>query len=262
MTNEDKIKLLVNFLTTKFSYSLLSIIKHNCDILHKENRSSFNLLVIMKDNFDFQKFYKELTEAKNIHKIFLQTDILLLKQKEVSDSCDIFPIEYLEMIDSEKALYGKNLVDLIKIENTNLRLQIESNMRRNIILLKNAFIYDKKNILNVMEASLNNFLISLKNLLRIHDVPVKAMTARDILIKTADIIELDIQLFFLIIRIIDSPKIIKTDNIELEEIYYKYLTQIENIVTFVDKLDIALKKQVGSKKTQTPQTKKNAKNTK
>lgn len=264
MKNDNKLQQLVNFLTTKFSYSLLSIIKHDSDILHEENRSCFNLLIIMKDNFDFQKFYKELTEAKNIHKIFLKTDILILKQKEVSDSCDIFPIEYLEMMDSEEVLYGKKLADLIKVETTNLRLQIESNMRRNTILLKNAFIYDNNNLLKVIEASVNNFLISLKNLLRMHEVPVKEMTARDILIKTADIIELDIQFFFLLIRIIDSPKILKTDKINLENIYYKYLEQIENIVTFVDKLDLALKKPVISKKVTnvSAHTKKNAKNTK
>ncbi len=197
MEKDFNFNLLISFISTKFSYSILSIIKHKSDILHKENRSKFNLIIIMKDNFDFKNFYSELQANKKILKIFLKTDTLILKQKELTDSCDIFPIEYLEMIDSEQSLYGKSLSELINIEDTNLRLQIESNIRRNIILLKNAFIYNHKNIVSVLEASLNNFVICLKNILRMNGVPVKEMTARDVLIKAADIIELDIQLFFL-----------------------------------------------------------------
>ena len=258
MKKEVSFNLLINFLTNKFSYSILSLIKHNSDILHKENRSKFNLLIIMKDNFEFKKFYKELLEAKPIYKIFLQTDILILKQKEIKDSCDIFPIEYLEMIDSEEPLYGKKLSELISIENTNLRLQVESNIRRNIILLKTAFIYDNKNLVKVLEASANHFVISLKNLLRLYDVPVKEMSARDVLIKTADIIELDIQVFFLLFSIIDNPKFLKKDKIDINEIYYSYLEQIENIVSFVDKIDVNIKKIETIKKPNTT-IKKNAK---
>jgi hypothetical protein len=256
MKKDAKFNLLINFLTNKFSYSLVSLIKHQSDILHKENKSKFNLLIIMKDNFEFKQFYKELREAKNIYKIFLETDILILKQKEAKDSCDIFPIEYLEMIDSEETLYGKKLSEIISIEKTNLRLQVEANIRRNIILIKNAFIYDHKHLINILEASLNNFVISLKNLLRMYEVPVKEMSARDVLIKTADIIELDIQTFFLLIRIIDNPTILKKDKIDIDEIYYSYLEQIENIVTFVDKLDVTAKKAEPAKKIT---TKKNAK---
>jgi hypothetical protein len=89
-----------------------------------------------------------------------------------------------------------------------------------------------------------------------YEVPVKEMSARDVLIKTADIIELDIQTFFLLIRIIDNPTILKKDKIDIDEIYYSYLEQIENIVTFVDKLDVTAKKAEPAKKIT---TKKNAK---
>ncbi|MDD4527277.1 MAG: hypothetical protein PHF25_04465 [Candidatus Margulisbacteria bacterium] len=249
MLTMNKQKPLIAFLINKFSYSLLSIIKHSSDILHKDNKSASNLLIIMKDNFEFKRFYKELHEDKKIFKIFQQTDTLILTQREIKESCDIFPIEYLEMIDSEEALYGKKLSEIIKIENKNLRLQIESNIRRNIILLKSAFIYDKKHIAQTLNASLNSFIISLKNLLRFHNVPVKEMSARDVLIKTADIIELDIQLFFLLMRIIDNPRLIKIDKIDIEEIFYLYLAQVENIVTFVDKLDVTTKKDTIKKAT-------------
>jgi len=233
---------LITFLVNKFSYSVTSIIKHRSDLLHDENKSSQNLLLIMKDNFEFKNFYKEIEADKKAYKAFQNTDVLILRQKEITDSCDIFPIEYLEIIDSEQAIIGKKLSELVKIKDTNLRLQIESNIRRNSILLKNAFIYNKKNIINILEGSLNNFIISLKNLLRLHDVPVQEMSARDILVKTADIIEFDIQLFFLLIRIMENPKTIKTKKIDIDDIFCSYLAQIDNIAAYVDKLDLTPKK--------------------
>ncbi len=254
MAKLDKQQPLINFLVNKYSYALLGIVKHKSDLLHSDDKSISNLLIIMKDNFEFKKFYKEIQEDKNVFKALQQTDTLIITQKELKDSCDIFPIEYLEMIDSEELVYGKKLSEIITIDNKNLRLQIESNLRRNIILIKKSFIYDKKNIAQIIEASLNNFMVSLKNLLRYHDISVKEMSGRDVLIKTADIIELDIQLFFLLIRIANNPKLIKIDKLNIEDVFYLYLNQLENIVAFVDKLEVVNK--VNTKKQTT--TKKNA----
>ncbi|GEM_PF-4608569 len=263
MPKQDKQQPLINFLMNKFSYSVISIIKHRSDLLHDDNKSSQNLLLIMKDNFEFKNFYKELEADKKAHKSFRSTDILIMRQKEITDSCDIFPIEYLEITDSEEAIVGKKLADLVKIKNTNLRLQIESNIRRNSILLKNAFVYNKKDVVSILEGSLNNFVVSLKNLLRLHDVPVGRMSARDILVKTADIIEFDIQLFFLLMRVMENPKTIKLNKLDIDDIFCSYLAQIDNIAAYVDKLDLSQKNaSVKKAPTKKPASKKNEKESK
>jgi hypothetical protein len=239
MSQKNNIELLFGFIQDYFLSNLVSVIQHSSNILHRENLSHSNLLVIVDDSFQIELFYERIIKEKNIYKIFLQTDVLFMKQTEIIASCDIFPIEYLEIIDTEISLFGKKLANLVSIDKINLRLQIESNARRNIILLKKAFLYDHKNLLNILDASFNDFIISMKNLLRLHEVSVKEISVRDVVINLANLIDFDIKLFFLVIRILDDTYVLKVEKLDMQDIFIKYLGEVEKIVAFIDKIEIS-----------------------
>lgn len=68
---------------------------------------------------------------------------LLLTRSEFLSSADVFPMEYLDIADSRKVIFGTDPVGDLKITNDNLRHQVEEQLRGTISSLRRALLASK-----------------------------------------------------------------------------------------------------------------------
>ncbi len=97
-----------------------------------------------------------------LNKIAKRIPVLLFTETELKRTTDCYPIELLEMVRTEKVLFGKSIRPLIQVEPSALRLEIESNCRRNLILLRQQAWHNPFTLAKTLRASLSQLLHTLK----------------------------------------------------------------------------------------------------
>jgi len=239
MKNKIKQLSLSDEIIKLFQADLISVITHPRSLLEKAQISSKTLLLIFNNKFTFSTFSTIINTNKELSKLIAQNMPLIFTEEEIINSCDIFPIEFYEILATGEVLYGKKLNDLVDIKNTNLRLQIESNLRRNIILLRQEYFIRKKELPLLLKESLNNVLLSLNNLLRLQDNYTQELNPRQILLKATEFLSINVESFFVIIRELESPiNKNKKDIINWNGLFHNYLNELASIVREVDALEV------------------------
>jgi len=103
-----------------------------------------NNLLFVVDNLDFNVLeqIKELV-IKHSNK----TDIvpLFFTKEELVDGSDVFPLEFLDIKQPHRLLFGEDVIDKIKFSKKNVRRQVEFELRSKLIHLRENYIWIKKN---------------------------------------------------------------------------------------------------------------------
>jgi hypothetical protein len=97
-----------------------------------------------------------------LSKIAKRVPVLLFSETELRRTTDCYPIELLEMARTETVLVGKSIRPLIQVEAAALRLEIEANCRRNLILLRQQAWREPFALPRILRASLGQLLQTLK----------------------------------------------------------------------------------------------------
>lgn len=198
---------------------------------HLGKKSDYNLLVLTE--------LLGISDLQKICKVSNQwikqgnPPPLLFTLKRFKNSADVFPIEFMDIRDNHKILYGENpLLDLSIVEE-NLRLELEHELKGKLIQISERFLMTESNpklVTNLMVQTLSTFLILFKNALRLFDQkpPLRKMEALEELHKH---IPCDVEVFRMVERLKTGEKIKDLDMIKLFE---RYLKAIENIVDAID----------------------------
>jgi len=230
---------LANLIIQNFKLELVSVISHESALIKKEQDRSTKLLLIFNNTFNYQKFATSINTNKQLSKIFSKNVPLIFTEEELINSCDIFPIEFYEILAKSTVLFGKNLSDIIIINDSNLRLQIESNLRRNIILLRQEYFSQRKIRETLIQESINNVLSCVNNLLRIKDCYTAGLNARQILLKASEFLKIDVEAFFVIIRELETNvKKKKKEAVDWDILFHNYLKELQVLIREVDSLEI------------------------
>lgn len=135
--------------------------------------SDINTFIVLKDNANSEDILKIKDLYRGSKKIPLAIP-LILKESEIIKSADVFPIEFLEIIEKNRLIRGKDVLLELKISKKDVRVQCESEIRSKIIgLRKMLFGIDEisKN-LDIIYKSLTSTIILLKQLLRLKDIEI------------------------------------------------------------------------------------------
>ncbi|MEW5814708.1 MAG: nucleotidyltransferase domain-containing protein [Spirochaetota bacterium] len=100
--------------------------------------SDINLLVILNKH-DAAK----ITQcARLTHRILSKKKItlLILTRDEFLNSSDVFPMEYLDIRETGRLMYGNTDAQSLKIDNENLRLEVEEHLRGSITHLRQLIL--------------------------------------------------------------------------------------------------------------------------
>jgi predicted nucleotidyltransferase len=158
--------------------------------------------------------------------------------EELNDAADVFPIEFLQMEQARKVLYGRDPFEFIKISRANLRHQTEYELRTKLIQLRRLYIPASTSIeklSSLMSASLASFAALFRAVLILHrqEPPI---TKPDTVRATVRLLELDASPFERIFELRANDRLSLTET-EANKVFAAYLTQIERVIEVVDRLD-------------------------
>ncbi len=171
MNLSDKIKShLIEEIKKIFKNNLISIIIYGSyargDFV--KGKSDINILIVRKK--------RDNKELKALHKIIkkwkyrINIDIpLVLTEQEIKTSTDVYPMEYYDIKEHNIVLYGKDVFKNLKIANKNLRLELENQVKSNVIRLRRHYsvTQSKHSIKKVLLLSIPVFNVVIDNILRL-----------------------------------------------------------------------------------------------
>jgi predicted nucleotidyltransferase len=232
---EDKLQDLVDRLKHAHGERLLSVVLYGSAATgeHKEHFSDLNVLCVLT-----RITPEELASDGPIFEWWRaqgNPSPLLLSETELRTSTDCFPIEFEDMKERRRVLFGKDLIQDLVIEKTFYRAQVEMELRSKLLRLrqKAADVLTKKpELLRLMIDSVSNFLVLARHALLVSGMP-SGWRKREIVRHLPDI-GADGTPFDTLLDLRDQSKLAK--DVDPQELFGSYLKQIEALVEHVDRL--------------------------
>jgi hypothetical protein len=155
--------------------------------------------------------------------------------EEIADSSDVFPIEFLDISEARRVLFGTDPFTGLRIETENLRHQLEYELRAKLIMLRRLYIPASRNanrLARLMAESLDNFAVLFRHVLMMlgKEAP---FNKRECVMSLADELKLGKNVFARIFEYTTDEEVWL--EWETNETFAKYLAQIEKVIEVVDK---------------------------
>jgi hypothetical protein len=136
-------------------------------------KSNINLLVLLaKQDTELLKQYAALHKRWQKEQVVVP---LFLTQAELRSSLALFPLEYLEIQEQHVLLAGRDPFPELRIDERNLRLQCEQELRGNLLRLRQRFVEGgagTEAITILLPLSVTALMPCLRGLLRVKERPV------------------------------------------------------------------------------------------
>jgi len=199
-----------------------------------KGKSDINLLVVLTSTG-----MDKLADVLNTVQVWKKSRVavpLVMTKAFMKSSLDCYPIEFLNMRNSYILIYGENVLEGLKFKPEDLRLQIERELKGKLILLRNGYLEAGGNVRQLKQLisrsltafiSIFNALLYLKNESAPHN-------RRDTIKEIAKIFTVDAEVFLSCADI--KEDVDKLSGKEVEEVFKKYLREVEKICNMVDAL--------------------------
>jgi len=153
---------------------------------------------------------------------------LMLTVKHMQTSTDVFPIEFLEMKDNHHLLYGQDLLLELPIQESNIRLQCEQQLKGKLIRIRQAYLeigLRKKGIKALLEESLNSLFPIFRGLIRLKTANMAPTDKERIINDLAKHFGVD-------------PEAFKMGSGAVEPFFEKYISEIQKLAIASDELKV------------------------
>jgi hypothetical protein len=156
---------------------------------------------------------------------------------ELLRAADVFPIEFLQMEQARKTLYGSDPFEFIDISNANLRHQAEYELRTKCLQLRRLFISaasSGEQLTSLMTRSLSSFAALFRAVLMLHGATAP-VSKREAVRATVRVLGLDGAPFERIFEISErkDTRLAKQD---ADDLFGSYLAQLRRVVDAVDQI--------------------------
>ena len=228
---------LVSQLRAAYGAALQSVVLYGSAAAgeHIAKRSDYNVLVIV-DALDAPKLVaasataRAWTEAGNPAPLTLTT-------REWRGSADIFPMEYADILDRHRVLYGDPPFSGITVAARDLRLQLEQEAMGKLIKLRQGVLAsgnDPARQIELLGASASAIMIIFRAMLRLHgDTPAKDNI--QVAEAVARRIGFDAAPFDRVVRHVRGEKPLATS--EVSTVLGGYLRGMEQLVSHLDQYE-------------------------
>ncbi len=176
----------VEELKNKLGDNLISIIAFGSQANVEDAQNNLNLMIVTdflnaENLYDISAPIKKWVDTNNPIPV-------VMSKAEWFSSFDVYAIEYSDIKDNHRIIYGEDLVNYITINKYYLRLQCESELKALLLKYKNNFLLNIKSdreMRKVLNNVIKTLLVIFRAILRLHDreVPYRAV---DIIESTAD----------------------------------------------------------------------------
>ena len=161
---------------------------------------------------------------------------LLLSEEEVRTSTDCFPIEFHDMQERRRVLFGSDVIENLEIDKVFYRAQVEHDLRAKLLRLRQkaaGVLGDKDALLRLMMDSVSTFFVLARHALLLSGLAT-AWKKRDIA-RHLKSIGVDAAPFDTLLDLRERRK--KPGEVQPEPLFSNYLKQIEALVAYVDRLE-------------------------
>lgn len=138
---------------------------------HIPNRSDYNVLVIV-DRIDVAELRK-LSATARAWRDAGNPPPLIFTTEEWREASDVFPMEFADMLDRHRLLFGESPFDGIRVSRADLRLQLEHQARGKLLALRQGTLAagsDDKAELKLLASSLSTIMVVFRAVERLRGV--------------------------------------------------------------------------------------------
>jgi hypothetical protein len=233
----DELKELVTKLERAFHDRLVSVVLYGSGASadHHAKFSDLNVLCVLKEITP-----RELMEGEPILRWWTgkgHPSPLLMSEDEVHSAADCFPIEFRDMKDRRKVLYGPDVIADLKIDTRDYRAHIEHELRSKLFRLRQQGaqrLSDPAALLNLCVDSVSTFCVLGRHALLAAGIDAK-VERRAVVHQLGARIQMDVTPLEILLDLReDKPGPEAGDPGEL---FAKYLGCIQRLIGFVDGLE-------------------------
>jgi len=201
---------------------------------HIPKRSDYNVLVIV-DSLAPELLRKAAataqawTEAKN-------PPPLTLTQREWCGSADIFPMEYSDIIERHRVLFGEAPFTGISVDRHDLRLQLERESMGSLLRFRQGVLAaggDKAKLLDLLSASVSTIMVLFRAVIRL-DGGTPAAENPALAEQAGTLVGFEAQPFVRVLRHVRGEE--KLSAGDAEELLGGYAAGLEQLVHHLDQL--------------------------
>lgn len=227
---------LIENLKDTFGEKLVSVILYgSCASNACENNfSDINLIVVINnllavDLKNAAVALKDFQKTKNPLPLFMD-------KEEWFNSCDVYPIEYLDIKERYSILYGEDIVKPLEVEKCNLRLQCEHEIKNLLIKLRQNYLAQSNNLKateELLKKSSKSFFALFRAILRLTQdtVPFEHAQAIDSL---AEKVTIDKEVFLKLLDLRANSKAISKNEHEIT--IQKLIDSTNEVLKYIDKI--------------------------
>jgi hypothetical protein len=154
---------------------------------------------------------------------------------ELAASADVFPIEFLDIQQSRRVLFGSDPFAELEIDWRHFRLQLERELKTRLHLLRQQYVDSQSlapRIMELLSASVSTFLVLFRAALRLYDKSATADKKAALLALKSHIL-FDPQPLLDVLDLKQHPR--KLPNRDALALFERYLTSTEEVVAAVDR---------------------------
>jgi hypothetical protein len=233
----DTLKELVTKLERAYNDRLVSVVLYGSGASDGEHHkiSDLNVLCVLK-----QVTPRELGEGEPILRWWREhghPSPLLMSEEEAHHSADCFPIEFRDMKDRRKLLYGVDVIADVHVNTKNYRAQIEHELRAKLFRLRQKgaqVLSDPAELLKLCVDSVSNFCMLGRHALVVSGATAKT-ERRAVMHQLGQILKMDTSPFDILLDIREDKS--GVDPGDPGELFAMYLERIQRLVEFVDGLE-------------------------
>lgn len=234
----DELKELVTKFERSFQDRLVSVVLYGSAAGedHHTKFSDLNVLCVLKEITP-----RELGEAEPIlhwwreHKHPAPT---LMSEEEVHNSADCFPIEFRDMKDRRKVMYGVDVVADVKVDGKFYRAQIEHELRAKLLRLRQqgaSVLSDPAALLKLCVDSVSTFCVLGRHAMVAAGTVAKT-ERRAVVHQISHTLKMDVTPFEILLDVREDKS--GVDPGDPGELFASYLECIRRLIEFVDRLEV------------------------
>lgn len=162
---------------------------------------------------------------------------LLMSHEEMRGSTDCFPIEFHDMQERRRVLFGADVVEGLEIDDSHYRARVEYELRAKLIRLRQkaaGMLSERDSLLRLLEDSVSTFCVLGRHAIRlVHgDCP---WTKREVVAAIESRFGLTVQAFYTLLDLREGR--LKPRQVEPIPLFEKYLQEIAAITAKVNGLE-------------------------
>ena len=163
---------------------------------------------------------------------------LFLTRRQIEKSLDVFPIEWIDIKERHLLIEGQDVLGGYEVPRSNLRLQLEQELREKLIALRQSYLANAKHpdlLENVLRAAASSFATLCRSLLRLRGESPPAHTPQ-VIERVADVFALHAE-GLLAAHLVRHAEHHHRGS-ELLTLYRAFLVEVERLVNAIDEMRV------------------------